>query len=131
MQKMTQQRHRSFDELTRQILHFLYVNGASSILQIEYAVEINSRQTRALLPDLLSSHLIVELLPGHAHFKKVRTNTVARLFEITAKGKKCMHLMNNLAQQLNTPVNVQYNVRRAGYFLPSADAAISKTQGKV
>lgn len=122
-----QQRHRSYDEVTRQILHFLFVNGPSSILQIEYAVEINSRQVKGLLPYLLSSRLISEMLPGQAQFKKVRTNTVSRLFKLTAKGKKCMDLMNNLAQQLNTPIDVQYNVRRAGYFLPSTEGTISKT----
>ena len=129
---MKQNHHRSHDEVTRQILNLLHDKGPCSILQIEYGVEINHRQTTRLLPLLIAANVIGELFPNHPQFKKVRLrNAVSRLFKITAKGRKCMDLMNQVAQQLNTPINVQYNVRRGGYFLPSAVATIPATQGKV
>lgn len=119
------QTHRTYDEVTRQILNFLSENGPASILQIEYAVEINTRQTKSLLPLLIAANIVVELLPHQQGFKKLRvSNVVARLFRITAKGRKCMDLMNKIAQHLNTPVVVQYNIRRAGYFLPNPDGKI-------
>lgn len=116
-----QQPHRSYDEITRQILDFLCKYGPSSLLEIEYAVEINSGQTKRLMKELIGAELISVLSPQEAELSQIRkvqiSSIVLRVFRITVKGKKCMHLMNKIASQMNTPVNVEYNLRRSsGYF---------------
>lgn len=121
MLMVPQQPHRSYDEIRRQILDFLCKYGPSSLLEIEYAIEINSGQTKRLMKDLIAAELISILSPQEADLSQIRkvqiSTIVQRVFRITVKGKKCMHLMNKIASQMNTPVNVQYNLRRAsGYF---------------
>ena len=51
MLMVPQQPHRSYDEIRRQILDFLCKYGPSSLLEIEYAIEINSGQTKRLMKD--------------------------------------------------------------------------------
>ena len=121
MLMVPQQPHRSYDEIRRQILDFLCKYGPSSLLEIEYAIEINSGQTKRLMKDLIAAELISILSPQEADLSQIRkvqiSTIVQRVFRITVKGKKCMHLMNKIASQMNTPVNVQYNLRRSsGYF---------------
>lgn len=121
MLMVPQQPHRSYDEIRRQILDFLCKYGPSSLLEIEYAIEINSGQTKRLMKDLIAAELISILSPQEADLSQTRkvqiSSIVQRVFRITVKGKKCMHLMNKIASQMNTPVNVQYNLRRSsGYF---------------
>jgi predicted transcriptional regulator len=120
--------HRSEDEIMRQILCFLHEHGPSSVVEIEYGVEINNGQTKKIMKHLVASEIITISLPEKTKLSEARRNRlspiVMRLYKITAKGRKAMHLMNKIA----LPFNTQPLVTRNRYHLFSkTTATVPKT----
>jgi predicted transcriptional regulator len=97
-------RYRYDDEIKRLILNYLNENGPTSSSHLEYGIEINNGVMKRTTRDLLAADLIDITIPPYFQQslkdEYMAHATIFRLFIITDKGKKCMHLMNKRAELL-------------------------------